>query len=123
VAEDQTPTGKMTTAAEVKPILSVTKPQWVAVREFDGKDLLYFTNLLAWRCGVLEIRYSVNGGPLTLFDAEPCHMDEATPNALKGDSIYIELPLQSLQSLHVEVLYDDLSADAADYDRAAIQIN
>jgi len=123
VAEDQTPTGRMTTATEIRPILTATKPQWVAVREFDGKDLLYFTNLLAWRCGVLEIRYAVNGGPLTLFDAEPCHVDDATPNALTGDNIFVELPLGSLETLHVEVIYDDLGTDSADYDRAAIRMN
>lgn len=123
VAEDQTPTGKMTTATEIRPILTATRPHWVAVREFDGKDLLYFTNLLAWRCGVLEIRYAVNGGPLTRFDAEPCHVDDATPNALTGDNIYVELPLGSLETLHVEVIYDDLGTDSADYDRAAIRMN
>ena len=123
VAEDQTPTGKMTTAAETKPILSAIRPQWVAVREYDGKDLVYFTALLAWRCAVLEIKYSINDGPMEVFDAEPCYVDEETPNALKLDNFYIEQPLQSVQGLHVEVLYDDLSTEAADYDRASVLID
>ncbi|MCR8725367.1 hypothetical protein [Frigidibacter sp. ROC022] len=125
VAENLDPTGKMTTAAEIKPILTVTKGQWLAVRDYDGQDLLYFTNLLAWRCGVFEIRYAVNDGPVQIFEAEPCYDDEAAPNALKlEDSLpYVVLPAGSVASVRVEVLYDDLSVDSAEYDRAAIEIN
>lgn len=114
VAEDQTPTGQFTTATEVKPILSMTKQSWVAVREYDGKDLVYFTNLLAWRCGVLQITYQINDGPETVFDAEPCQLDYATPNAMvdiENYLPYIEEPLKSVESVRVHVVYDDLSED------------
>ena len=113
-----------TSAAEVKPILSVTKPQWIAVREYDGKDLLYFTNLLAWRCGVQSVAYGLNGAaPDTALMIEPCYDVEAQPNALKMDQgvlPYIEAALGSVQSVTVLVTYDDGSTDTGDYLRAAV---
>jgi hypothetical protein len=122
-AEDQTPTGQFTTATEVKPILSMTKQSWVAVREYDGKDIVYFTNLLAWRCGVLQITYQINDGAETVFDAEPCQLDYATPNAMVDVETYlpyIEAPLKSVESVRVHVVYDDLSEDEVTVSRKEV---
>lgn len=114
----------MTTAADVKPILQATKPQWIAVREYDGQDLLYFTNLLAWRCGVNEVRYGVNGAaPAEVLAMEPCYEGEAAPNALKmpeGSTLYITLPLGSVQTVTVDVQFDDGTAETGQYDRTAV---
>ena len=113
-----------TTAAEVKPILTATQAQWIAVREYDGRDLLYFTNLLAWRCGVQSISYGVNGAaPETALVAEPCYDAEAQPNALKMDQgvlPYVEAGLGSLQTITVLVTFDDGSTLQGDYQRAAV---
>jgi len=114
-----------TTAAEVKPILQATKPQWVAVRSYDGQDLLYFTNLLSWRCGVSEIFYAVNGGDMVPFQAEPCYMDSAQPNALKAeslDSILVMFAPGSVQTVSVNVIFDDGTSDQAHYERKMIEI-
>jgi len=112
-----------TTAAEVKPILSATKPYWIAVREFDGQDLLYFTNLLAWRCGVENVFYAVNdGGVPVLLKMEPCHDDTAQPNALMIDDIlpYVIAPPGSIQTVTVGVVYDDGTQDFGQYERKAV---
>ena len=111
-----------TTAAEVKPILTATKPAWIAVREYDGRDLLYFTNLLAWRCGVSEVSYTVNGGALTPLEMEPCHEDTATPNALLMETIqpYVSLDLKSVETVSVTVTFDDGSTEVGEYLRAAV---
>ncbi|WP_417257724.1 hypothetical protein [Celeribacter sp.] len=114
-----------TTAAEVRPILEVTKPQWIAVRNYEGKDLLYFTNLLAWRCGVSQIFYTVNGGAEAEFMPEPCYEDESTPNALKGDtleSLLVAFEPNSIETVDVRVIYDDGVEDSVHYERAAVQI-
>ena len=114
-----------TTAAEVKPIVGAIKAQWIAVRPWEGQDLLYFTNLLSWRCGLSQIRYAVNGAALKVYPAEPCYEDENAPNALKLDGIlpYIKLPANSIQTIEVVITYDDGSEDQASYERAAVQSN
>lgn len=123
-AEDQTPSGKFTTAGEIKMILTATKPQWVAVRLYEGQDILYFTQLLSWRCGLHQIRYSVNGGAMQAYDLPPCHLDMAAPNAMIEDDAMpiMGLAPESVQSVDVEILYDDLSMDTASYQRAQILI-
>ena len=116
-----------TTAAEVKPILTMTQPQWIAVREFDGNDLLYFTNLLAWRCGVSAIAYGLNGAPAdTVLPTEPCYEGEPQPNAFKPDQPilpYLVFPLGSVASITLEVTYDDGSTQEVSYARKDVQMN
>lgn len=115
-----------TTAVEVKPILQATKASWVAVRLYEGRDLLYFTNLLAWRCGVSKIEYAVNGGDMTTFEPEPCYLDEAQPNAMKVDtldSILVPFDASSVETVDVRLTFDDDTVEEASYVRASIQIN
>lgn len=113
-----------TTAAEVKPILMATRANWIAVRDYDGQDLLYFTNLLAWRCGVSHVFYAVNGGEPVELDMEPCHEDSAQPNALLMEQAlpYVALPQGSVQTVTVGVVFDDDSNEAASFDRKAVLI-
>ncbi|NUB44020.1 hypothetical protein GEU84_006485 [Fertoebacter nigrum] len=114
-----------TTAAEVKPILAATKGSWVAIREYEGNDLLYFTHLESWRCGLSEIRFSVNSGAAAkVWETEPCHEGTAQPNAmtLEGHLPYVVLPLGMVQSVSVVVVFDDGTEDRADLERAAVLI-
>ncbi|GAA6209146.1 hypothetical protein NBRC116601_24390 [Cognatishimia sp. WU-CL00825] len=121
LAEDQSPSGKFLTATEVKPILTATKANWIAVREWQGQDLIYFTHLLSWRCGLYEIRYSVNGGPQQLWPIPECDPVTHSVGLIpEGTEIYTTLPLQSVASVEIEVLYDDLTTDVSAYERAAV---
>lgn len=112
-----------TTSAEVRPILEATRANWVALREYDGRDLLYFTHLEAWRCGIREIRFGVNTLTADLiWGVEPCYRDTASPNALTDDSRvpYMPMPLDSAQTVTVELVFDDGSTISQDYTRKAI---
>ena len=124
VAEEQTPTGKFTTATEIKPIISANKGNWVAVREWDGQDLIYVTHLWSWRCGMAQIEVSVNGAAAEVWPLPPCHMEYAQPNAiLDTDGLpYVAFDLKSVETVAVTVTYDDLTAESAEFARSAILI-
>jgi len=126
IPEDQTPTGNYTTALEVKPILGMTKSNWVAVRDFNEQDLVYFTHLLSWRCGMWDIKYGLNGAEATETVAlEPCYTDLAAPNSLVNTEDYppyITLPPGSVESIYVEITFDDGTTDFARFARGDIQI-
>lgn len=124
VAEPQTPSGKFTTAGEIKPILNATKGNWVAVRQYGGKDLLYITHLWSWRCGLSAIAISVNGEAMQNWPLPPCHLEYATPNViLEEDGLpYLSLREGAVESITIQIVYDDLSMDMASFDRSAVLI-
>jgi len=125
-AEPQDPSGKFLTATEIKQILPHTKNSWIAVRPYDGQDLLYFTNLLAWRCGLHQISFAINGGALQPLITEPCYADEAAPNALKMDTgvlPYVAFGPDTIKTIQLHLLYDDMSEETARFDRQSVQIN
>lgn len=112
------------TAAQVKPILNATKGNWIAVREYNGQDLLYFTHILSWRCGLSGMRYGVNTDtPDKDWDIGACDEETANPNSLNPDQlIYTGFDLQSIQSVVIELTYDDGSIETEHFQRKAILI-
>ncbi len=115
---------QMLDASKVRPILDITKKQWVAVREWDGRDLLYFTHLLTWRCGLTKIQYSVNSTAVDkTWTFVSCDKTAANPMALPPEQmIYTGFELKSIKNVSVKITYDDGLTDMISYDRKAIQI-
>ncbi len=124
VAEPQVPTGKFTTAVEVKPILNATKGSWITVREYNGQDLVYVTHLWAWRCGLVELRIGLNGNDPEPWPLPECHLDQPSPGAiLENDGLpYRNFGQGSIAMVEVEITYDDLTTDSAKYNRQGVQI-
>ncbi len=108
------------TSEQVKPILKMIKPQWVSLREYDGQDLLYFTLLEVYRCGIEQIRYRVNDGKPKVWQTAPCDGD-GTFSEIGAEIVpYTGFPLGSVKSLRVELTYDDGSSEWAEYDRGDV---
>ncbi|MCE8518295.1 hypothetical protein KBY23_02475 [Ruegeria pomeroyi] len=122
VAEPQVPSGKFTTATEVKPILNATRGNWVALRDYNGQDLLYVTHLWSWRCGLAQMSVSINGAAPEIWPLPPCHAETAAPNAIiDSDGLpFRSFPAGSVAQIDVELIYDDLSADSASFARAQV---
>lgn len=113
---------QFTTAAEIRPILEATRGNWVALRKWDGKELLYFTHLESWRCGMAQVRFSVNSGAATrVWEMPPCLTGTASPNAIPADRLpYTDLPEDALQTVTVVVVLGDGAELRQDYTREAI---
>ena len=114
-----------TTSAGVKPILELIRPQWIAIRPYEGQDLLYMSTLLTYRCGIEQIRFAYNGGELQIWEGEPCYRGEASPMALKMETHlpYAVAPLDSLQTVTINLLFDDGTTMEHRYLRKDVQIN
>jgi len=112
-------------AAEVKPILGMTKGNWVAVRAFNGQDLLYFTHLMSFRCGLEEVMYGINGEPASIsLPMEPCHEGTSAPMAMDPVAFppYVAFPAGSVHSVNILMMYDDGDIEEATFERAEIQM-
>ncbi len=118
---------QLNTAETVRPILQMTAANWIAVREWDGADLLYFTQLLPFRCGLSEILYGLNGASASQrFNAEPCPPEEdgAVFATIEADEYlpYLRFELGSIESVTVTVIYDDGVKETHTYERGAVEI-
>lgn len=112
---------QMVDAEQIRPILTMTKNSWVAVREWNGQDLVYFTHLESWRCGLNAVTYTINDEAPKTWELAPC--DEANPMAIPdGHLVYTDFPLGSIETLRIDITYDDETTDSETYARAAIQI-
>ena len=104
--------GDLTQAAGAAMIHQAIKAQMVSFKQEGDVDFVYFTNLLAWRCGVSQILVGLNGAPPTIpYPMEPCYRDLREPNTLKLDRpefpIYLKMPAGSAQTMTIRVVYED----------------
>jgi hypothetical protein len=91
-----------------KQILPLIKANWLAFRNYSGRQFIYFSTLLAYRCGLSEIRYSVNSDALDLtFPLPPC--DPAQPQALDATKYppFVTLVLGTAKQATVRAIFKD----------------
>jgi hypothetical protein len=112
-----------TTQEEVQPILEMTRAHWVGIGTATGRDLLYFTHVLSWRCGFEAIRYGLNGAePETELRMEPCHRESNAPNAIR-ELPFVSYGLNSIESVTVELVFADGQILRESFSRSAIRID
>lgn len=86
---------------------------WVQFRNYNGRQLIYFTALQTMHCRLAEIRYSINS---TLLDKSfalvPCNpaLPMSLPPKAGLKDIAVSLPLGSAEMVAVQVTWQDGSA-------------
>lgn len=89
--------------AEGKVALNMTAGSWLTFSDYDGKVLLYFTQLLSYRPIIKEIRYSLNSEKLDqTFKFKPSDKMYEVGDEL----VYLTVPADS-QFANVQVTYKD----------------
>ncbi len=84
---------------------------WVQFRNFDGKQLLYFSLLQTLHCRLKEIRYSINSDALDQ-NVELVKCNKAVPfnigqKDILGGRVYKSMPLNTAQWVAVQVVWED----------------
>jgi Domain of unknown function (DUF4062) len=74
--------------AQTKWSLNSTSNSWLEFRDFNGKALLYFSQILSYRVSIKEIRYSLNSDALDKEFKFDHHGNMFEP----GDNTYITVP-------------------------------
>ncbi|WP_052245415.1 hypothetical protein [Halocynthiibacter namhaensis] len=111
-----------TTAGEVRPILTATRSSWVSLRADSAQDVLDFTQIAAWRCGLSAVHYRINGGSEKSLDLEACYESELRPNATKNRAVWlVNEPGGSVDRVDLRLIYDDGREDSIQVNRASIQ--
>lgn len=92
-------------------ILDMTRGSWVYFRDYNGQQLIYFTHLEVYRCGIEKVSYSINSVALDReWKLQPCDPDK--PNQVTTDQPYIALPLGTGRNIAVQLTFVDGSKSA-----------
>ena len=115
---------QMTEPAQARPILDMTKANWIGVRRWEGKDLLYFTHLETWRCALASIYFSVNDTAAEPYGLIPCKEGQGSPAPISATdhTPFVSFPLDSISTVTIEVIYKDGVTSVANYQRNAIEL-
>ena len=85
--------------------------------------VLVFSVLTVFRCGLNQIRYVINDGKPSVWATESCEGDE-TFSEIGADHLpYATFPLKSVDSVRVELTYDDGTVETETYPRDSILMN
>lgn len=90
-------------------MLEINKPTgWIAFRNYDGQQWIYFSTLVTLHCRLGEIKYSINSIDLDqTFPLPRCNpsLPFSVPTDAGVDAIAIALPLGTADTISVQVSF------------------
>ena len=104
---------QMPPVAQLKTMAEAAKAQWVAFRNWNGKQWIYFTIPVTYHCGLTEIRYSLNSKDLAeRWPVPECNAQMPFNVDPQKDRIYLALNPGSVSAVSVQLVYADGSESA-----------
>ena len=98
----------MPSPALAKTALEATKRNWVAFRNYNGRQLVYFTHLMSWHCAITSIRYRYNGeNDWNTWPVPECNEDLPYAVNPETDKLYERFKLGAIKTVTVEVTLKD----------------
>ncbi len=92
--------------ASQKAMIEQTWTGWVAFDVSGNRGNVYFTSIAVFSCGLKEVRYGLNGGPLDkLLPMPPCNPDQ--PFSMPSGFVPYFKVTDDVKSMSVEVVYKD----------------
>ena len=95
--------------ASQKNILEQFTNGWISYRLWEGKQLVYFTHLISYRCALEAVSYGVDKEiPDESFEIGDCDPDNphAIPSSGPGSKVYLSIP-KSTSFISVRLNYAD----------------
>lgn len=87
-------------------LLELTRASWAYFRDYNGRQLIYFTHLETYRCGIASVRYSLNSDKLDkIWTLQPCDLNN--PQKITTNKPYISLPPGTVKSITVQLTFND----------------
>ncbi len=86
------------------------KTGWVAFRNYNGKQLLYFSALQTLHCRLKEVRYSINSDDLDQrYRLGTCNpfLPFSQPSDIKPKDYYLSFPAGTVEYVAVQVVWED----------------
>lgn len=93
--------------AVVKQVLKLSRNQWIQFRNYNGRQLVYFTLFVTYKCGLKKIRYSVNSADLDKQFPLPECVPFVPYNIGPNDKIYLTFDPGTAKTVSVQLVFDD----------------
>ena len=94
--------------AQLKMMAEAAKDQWVAFRNWDGRQWIYFTIPVTYHCGLREIRYSLNGKDLgERWPVPACNAQMPFNVDPQKDKIYLAFEPGAVGAVSLQLVYAD----------------
>ncbi|MBP1873118.1 hypothetical protein J2Z19_002833 [Ensifer adhaerens] len=110
-AEDEEYKAQLPDVAIYKAMLDANKQTgWIQFRNYDDRQLIYFTALQTMHCRLSEIRYSINSDALDKrFPLAKCNpqIPFNLPADETADYVYISLAANEAKTLTIQAVWDD----------------